>query len=479
MKDIYALGLRLSAEKDNMTILNTVLSHIMSMTCCDAGSIYIKEDSLTVPQLIFKVTANNSISFPFKEFSLPIDENSIAGYCALTGQAFNFATMEEVKDQIGITYNPYFDEQIGYRTCNMMVLPIKDLDKNTVGVVQLINKKTSPHFTLGNDEDCLSNITAFTQEDEYLVEVLTTYAAILYERNTLTEEVKTLLDSFIKGMVTAIDQRDPITSGHSFRVAKYAQQFAMALHNTTSGAFESISFTDSDILCIYYAGLLHDVGKIGIKEDILLKRFKLTEHHLEAIKHRLMTLYIQQPELPIDPREVFTHIKRINKSSYTPDEDIHFIHTLSQYTYLDMISNSTLPLLTKEEIDYLTVQKGNLTANERLSMEKHVENTYSILKNILWGKKMNRLPKIAAGHHEKLDGSGYYKGLMANEICLESRILAIVDIYEALTAINRPYKPAMPIDKALSILEMEGQQGKLDQDLVDFFIDNKLYELED
>lgn len=462
---ILHIGINLSAIKDNVEIFRRILDEAMTLTGSDGGSIYLKEEKYGKEILTFKVTQNKSIDFPFKEFHLPIDNKSIAGYCAYSGQSYDFASMDEVEQKIGIKYNTFFDQEMGYTTCNMLVVPMKDLEGQTVGVLQLINKK-STDVNLVENNNYEHYTCPYTKDEAEVIKLLMTYGALLYERNTYYEDIKDILESFIEGMVRAIDQRDPITSGHSLRVALYARHFATEL-----------GFEKGKVKRIYYAGLLHDVGKIGIRERILLKHTRISKETFEALKYRLL---LYRFERGLGERAIkfwLQRLENINKAGFLPEHERQFLNMLrnEKVTELD---GKQVPLLSEEEYECLGVQRGNLTMEERLQMEAHAKNTYEMLKDITWGKSFKDLPRIAASHHEKLDGSGYYRGLKGDEIPLESRILAIVDIYEALTAIDRPYKPAMPVEKALAIITDEAERGYLDYKLVKFFIEHKIYQYE-
>jgi len=482
------IGVMLSAEKNVDKLLDMILAESMEITSCDAASIYIRVEKDGKNMLKFKNTRNDSREFPFNEFYLPIDENSISGYCAFSGQAYNFVNMEDVPKLMGIKYNDFFDKKINYQTTNMMVIPMKDIKGEVEGVLQLINKKKDSTKLLMNAADYLENITPFTEEEENILLSLASQTAVLIERTRLMDEIQMLFDSFVESMVTTIEKRDPTTSGHSIRVAKYVKEFAEAINRVSYGKYSDLFFTEEQIRELHYAGLLHDVGKIGVSENVLQKETRLNSAELKAIQYRLnycrkalevkeiRNEIIDEEKILLSNLEDYcTFITGVNAKGFLPDEDQEKIRAIAKISFYDFDNNYT-PLLSEHEVENLIVKKGNLTDNDRSQMNQHATFTYQILKDIPWTKNLRYIPTIAAAHHEKIDGTGYPNCLKENEITLQSKMLAVIDIFEALTAIDRPYKKAMPTDKALKILEEEATFNHIDKDLLDIFIKEKLYE---
>jgi HD-GYP domain-containing protein (c-di-GMP phosphodiesterase class II) len=307
------------------------------------------------------------------------------------------------------------------------------------------------------------------------------------ERNNLIKENHQLFESFIKSMVTTIERRDKATSGHSIRVAKYMVEFCKGINSWNMGKYKDLYFDETSIMEMYYAGLLHDIGKIGVREEILLKKSKLTKIELEAIKYRLYfnksklllkgsvdSLNENEAKLIGKTDEIYFFIERINLKVYLSTEDLKNIEALEEYTFED-VDGSEKKLFKDKEIEKLKIKRGNLTYLERAEIEKHSEYTYEILKDIEWGADLKRVPQITSGHHEKLNGSGYPKGLKGGQINLETRILSIVDIFEALTAIDRPYKKPVSKERAIEILQEEARGNALDAELVEIFIQKEVF----
>lgn len=481
---LAAIGIQLSAEKNMDAMLNTILDESMSITSSDAGSIYITEGNC----LVFSIAKSNSRDIPFKSFKLPIDTRSIAGSCAFYKSSYVFNTMAELPQKLGINHNTSFDESIHYKTMNMLVIPLKNLKDEVLGVMQLINKKRDPLVILKETESFKAHIVPYSSEEEHMIASLASQAAILIERNVLYEEIKHLFTAFIESMVTTIDQRDPVTAGHSIRVASYAVALAKAISESKALPFAAITFTEEDIEQIYYAGLLHDIGKIGIRENILLKCNKLSDAELETILYRLRFILkdievkklmqrASDSDLFLESKlpDFMESIQQINQKGFLDDASLAQLTEFGLQVYSPM-DGASIPLLTESEFGYLSVRKGNLTTEERKFMENHALMTYEAIKDIPWSANLSQVPLIARSHHEKLDGTGYPYQMTAIGLPLEAKILTIVDIFDALTARDRPYKPAMPLDKTLSILQEEAELNHIDSNILDVFIDSACYE---
>lgn len=439
------ISIKLSNEKNVDQLLQMILECCIDLTNSDAGSIYTVLDN----ELHFEYTVNKSVEFPFKKFIMPVDKLSISGNCVLNKQAYNLKKMSDVKSEMGIEHNDSFDRSIKYKTINMLVVPLKNYEDEVIGVMQLINKKEENSTFIINDLTDI-DLPPYTELDVQVTSSLASQAAILIERTRLHEELTILLDSVILTLSTALEQRDPVTAGHSKRVAAYSVGLAEEV-NLNQEEFKDICFTENKIKELQIAALLHDVGKIGVPEAILQKRNRLSDEKIGEIEAR----YYLLSELLIDNcrndfctyfignvETIISHIKSINESNFLKD------------------------------IEYknLSILKGNLTDEERNSINMHAKHSGQILEGIDWGSSMDGVTKIVYTHHEKLNGKGYPFGLNESDLAIAERILPIVDIYDALTARDRPYKPAMSSKKATQILMYDVKDGALDSNLVDLFI---------
>jgi response regulator RpfG family c-di-GMP phosphodiesterase len=304
----------------------------------------------------------------------------------------------------------------------------------------------------------------------------------------------------VRASVEAIEQRDPTTSGHSRRVAEMTVNLAKAVELEEKGIYQNVAWTRDDLRELEYASLLHDFGKIGVREQVLVKAKKLYPYDLELIRGRF-ALAVRSLEVghleckvaalergaPSDEiaaiddehhqrrarlAEAWAIIVEVNEPKVLSGGDFAVLETLGRECYVDE-QGAQRPLLTPEEIECLSVPRGSLTAREFDEIRSHVVHTFEFLSTIPWGRKFRRVPLIAGAHHERLDGTGYPRRLHGSEIPLQSKIMAVSDIFDALTAADRPYKKAVPLDRALDILAMEVKQGHIDGELVRIFMDSK------
>lgn len=491
------IGIELSAEKDVDKLLEKILIECMNITGCDAGSLYFKEECDGAACLRFKHTQNKSKSFPFKSFTLPINTNSIAGSCANNGVIYNLKTMDESYEKVGIKHDGSFDKSINYKTVNMLVIPMKNYNGEVIGVLQLINKKRDPEKLLGEPETIPEHIVPFLDKEAEIIEGLAAQAAILIERSQLFDEIEELLESFTVSLVTALDQRDPITAGHSKRVTEYALSLAHKVAEADYGPYKDQTFAPEEYKEMYYAGLLHDVGKIGVREFVLMKQNKLLDSEMQALFYKYQWiknhLIIKSESVKLDETETlileniegyWAFISDVNLKGYLPDDELltlEYMGTLKfeleKQDHEGKAIKEEVVLLSDHELESLSIRKGTLTQEEREMIQSHALFSFEILSGIKWTRELSNVPIISASHHEKMNGKGYPKGLTAEQMPIQARMLAVADIFDALTAKDRPYKPAIPIPKSLSIIQEEAERYHLDPDLVEIFINEKAYEL--
>jgi len=513
LHDLNKIGVALSAERDIHKLLEMILGKSREITAADAGSLYLVErasDDGPSPndQLSFKVTQNDSVVLPFAESTMPLTETSISGYAALTGHGVNLADVYHLPPEA-----PYagsgagarsFDERSGYRTKSMLAVPMKDHEEQVIGVVQLINKKRDPRAVLRPVSVVDEQVVPFTPVDEELVTSLASQAAVALENNLLIQDIRNLFDSLVRASVTAIEQRDPTTSGHSFRVATLTVGLAERVDALGSGRFRDVRFTTDQIQEIRYAGLLHDFGKVGVREKVLIKGKKLYVGEMLLIRQRMAyvkrSLEVEHLRAKLDAAlrnpsardvleqlerehagrqreldETLAMIQKANEPTVLEEDSFRALMDLPNQTFHD-IDGQPQPLLTPNELRALSIRRGSLSEKERREIESHVTHTFRFLSEIPWTGEFRRIPEIAFAHHEKLDGSGYPRGLRADEIPLQSKMMTIADIYDALVAWDRPYKKAVAVERALDILWDEAKHGKLDTDLLGIFVDAKVYE---
>lgn len=509
LEQLLAIGTALSSTHDLGELLNLILMKSREITCSDAGSVYLIDRSAEVPVLWFKVAQNDSKpATSFREFAMPLTQNSLAGYVALTGETLNIPDAYELPTDLPYQLDRSFDRSISYRTCSVLVLPMQNQEQETIGVLQLINRKHRADIVL-SDENAVANTQPYSEWEERVLRSLASQAAISIERNQLQESIENLFEGFVRASVQIIEARDPCTSGHSERVADLTVRLSQEASSITVGMLRSVHFNDRQIQEIRYAALLHDFGKVGVPEAILGKQKKLYPMQLEVVRNRFAvarrTLEMECAQTKFrhlieHPSHIANHphdsdcphcqtlhqldsqlevaiakldyywevLLETNEPRVLAEEPLAQLKELAQYTYRD-IDGVEKPLITSDEMMQLLVPRGNLTLEERDAIQSHVTHTYEFLKRIPWTKQLKDVPMIAYGHHEKLDGSGYPLGLKQSEIPLQSQIMAISDIYDALTAGDRPYKRGLPVTTAIKILRQESGQNKLNQELVDLF----------
>ena len=507
LKDLNNIGISLSVEKDPVKLLNSILQKSREITSADAGSLYIVEgDEESGKQLRFKISQNDSIQVHYQEFVMPITKESIAGYVAATGETLNIADVYELPPSCEFRFNRQFDESTGYRSTSMLAAPMKNHKGEIIGMIQLINRKKDLRrkLTKNNYRDW---VQPFDAHDEELINSLASQAAVALENSTLIKSIRRLFEGFVTASVTAIESRDPTTSGHSFRVANLTVGLATLVDRSETGSYASASFTPDEIKEMRYAALLHDFGKVGVRENVLVKSKKLYPFQVDLIRQRFEYMKkAWEAEYYKSKYNLLVSEGTTATESQTKALEAAFDHRLrSLNDYLDFILQSneptvlaegnferllriasdeemiapgaTGPLLNGDEIQFLSIRKGNLNDRERVEIQSHVTHTFLFLSKIPWTSELKEVPKIAYGHHEKLDGSGYPNRLKADDIPIQTRIMTISDIYDALTASDRPYKRAVPTNKALDIIGDEVKQNQLDADLFQIFVEGKVYQL--
>jgi HD-GYP domain-containing protein (c-di-GMP phosphodiesterase class II) len=506
---VNKIGVALSAERDINKLLQLILQKSREITDADAGSLYLVErgkeqETQADDQLRFKLAQNDSVVYPFVETTMPLDERSIAGYVALTGRPVNVPDCYRLPPECPYKVSRSFDEKSGYRTKSMLVVPMRDHQNTVIGAVQLINKKRDFKAVLQPVDLVDEMVIPFTSVDEELVGSLASQAAVAYENTRLIQDIKNLFDSFVRASVTAIESRDPTTSGHSDRVAKLTVGIAEHVDALSAGPFCDVRFSRDQIQEIRYASLLHDFGKVGVREKVLIKGKKLYVGEQMVIQQRFgyikRSLEAEHLRAKLDQvlagradpallaemdaayagrqREIDDILRMVmeaNKPSVLEEESFRALMDLPKRTYVDS-NGERQPFLTDNEVMALSITQGSLSEKERREIESHVTHTFRFLSEIPWTGEYRSVPEIAYAHHEKLDGSGYPRRLRGPDIPLQSRMMTIADIYDALVAWDRPYKSSVPVEKALDILRDEVRRGKLDGDLLDVFVEAKVYQ---
>jgi HD-GYP domain-containing protein (c-di-GMP phosphodiesterase class II) len=504
--ELVTIARAMTTERDVGKLLGVILEKSRFVTGADAGSIYVVEGDESRRMLRFKLTQNDSVTFDSREFVVPVSHKSISGAAALDRKAINIADVYDLPHQSPFQFDRSFDVRTGYRTKSMLACPLVSQQGDVIGVIQLINKKKDADKKLFTPADVKAQVIPFDDRSEELLGLVAAQAGVSLENAMLYQEIRGLFEGFVKASVEAIESRDPTTSGHSRRVADLTCGLAKIVDRETSGPYKEASFSHEDLRELEYASLLHDFGKIGVREKVLVKAKKLYDEQLEQIRGRFdfVAKSIEADVLarkvralergaPLDELAGFDeeHARRratldaawdaivtSNEPTVLAAGDFAKIENVARETFHDLRGEPQM-LLTQEEALALSVKRGSLTDREFDEIRSHVTHTFKFLSRIPWGKAFRRVPLIAGAHHERLNGTGYPNRLRAEEIPVQSKMMSIADIFDALTANDRPYKKAVPIDRAIDILEYSVRDGHLDAELVRIFREARVWDRRD
>jgi len=501
--ELIDIARAMTTIRDVDQLLGVILVKSRSITGADAGSIYIVEQRDDQRILRFKLTQNDSVAFDSSEFTIPLSDRSIAGCCAHDKRTLNIPDVYDLPPDSTFGFDPTLDRRTGYQTRSMLVAPLISQRDEVIGVIQLINKKRDSGRKLSTPSDVTDQVVPFDDRSEELLGLLAAQAGVSLETAMLYDEIRRLFEGFVGASVEAIESRDPTTSGHSRRVARLTLQLAKVVDAETVGTYAAASFTAEDLRELEYASLLHDFGKIGVREKVLVKPRKLHDEQLELIrarfdfvarsleaeilarKIRLFEEGAAPPDLGALDRELETRrsgleaawqaVCAANEPTILAASVFAQIDEIAKATFVDL-EGTVRTLLSDDELSCLKVSKGSLTPVEFEEIRSHVSHTSRFLSQIPWGKSLRRVPLIAGAHHERLNGTGYPNRLRAEEIPLQSKMMSIADVFDALTASDRPYKKAVPVDRAIDILEYGVRDGHLDGELVRIFKDARIWE---
>jgi HD-GYP domain-containing protein (c-di-GMP phosphodiesterase class II) len=506
LREVNDVGIALSTERDHSVLLTTILGKARELSRADAGSLYLLDDLGDGKVLRWKLAQNASIDVDFEERVLPITKKSLAGYVALTGETLVIDDAYNLPAGAEYSINTSFDEENGYLTRSILVFPMTTHTGDIIGVLQLINRKRSGGTARLTAETVPTEVISFEPQVVEIMRSLAGQAAVAVENNLLYESIERLFEGFVTAAVTAIEQRDPTTSGHSFRVADLTVELARIVDHIDDGQYRDVRFSSDQIREIRYASLLHDFGKVGVREQVLIKEKKLYPLELDAIRARFefvmrstesesnrrkleyllasgrdgyeafaLQVDAETAERLAELQKDYAFVAQSNEPTVLPEGEFQYLQQIATREYEDIRGERRL-LIDPEEARILSIRKGNLDPAERVEIESHVTHTFNFLQKIPWTKDLGGVPVIAYAHHEKLNGRGYPRKLTATEIPIQSRMMTVSDIYDALTASDRPYKRAISTDRALDILRMEVNDGLLDSSLVNVFVETKVYE---
>jgi HD-GYP domain-containing protein (c-di-GMP phosphodiesterase class II) len=504
LQQILEVGRALASEKDLDRLLRLILTHARSLTGADGASIYTRDSA---GHLSFRFWQNASLGDAPDVQNIPVSEDSVAGYVSRTGALLVLDDAYRIPADAPYRFNADSDRKLGYLTTSLLTVPLKNKADEVVGVLQLINRKDAADVKLKTPADVAAHVHPFDKQDQAVAAALAGQAGVALENGMLYADIEHLFEGFIKASVQAIEARDPTTAGHSFRVANFTEHLAIAVDRSGESDFRDVRFTREQLRELRYASLLHDFGKVGVRENVLVKAKKLYPNELEMLKQRfrfaraslerrayqrMLVLHDQR----LDAAEFERRHREIEQELVAQRAQIeHYLQLVLNANEPTVLSEAApaelerllqfrfpaedgeeLPLLHEFEFANLALAKGSLNPQERVEIESHVSHTFAFLSLIPWTKQLRDLPTIAYSHHEKLDGTGYPRKLAGEAIPLQSRMMSISDIYDALTAGDRPYKRGLPVERALGILEAEAGNGKIDARLLRVFVESRAWE---
>src|SRR5205809_2147614 len=463
--------------------LDTTLESFLDLVGCDGGSVYtVRKNSDSEEILKFEAMITRSINLRgvpehLRALEFQISDSSAVGRTAAHRKPLLLYMISgEVSPRVGNVLN--------YPTRNIFSGPLITPRGELVGVIQWIN--TLPPEGTPFDPQEESALPNFDKRDERLFSVIAGQAALAIENSLLLEEQERLIEGFVNACVTAIEARDPVTCGHSMRVSNYTVGLAEAVNRTDQGPLRQTYFTPAQLRELRFAAMLHDIGKIGVKEEILRKQKKLFPWELELISMRLKLMRTQMMlRQQTDGGNYEPAISRIDSvwerlvmanEPWVPSPIAFEVVNELRSLRVPFDTGEIVTALTDEEAARLSIARGSLSASERIEIEGHVNKTFDILKMIPWNRGLEQVADIASKHHEKLDGSGYPNGLTAEQIPPQARMMTICDIFDALTS-DRPYTLARPVSRALDIIAANVKGGKLDGAYFDVFVQAQLHEL--
>jgi HD-GYP domain-containing protein (c-di-GMP phosphodiesterase class II) len=506
-EQLNEIGAALSSERNIDHLLEKILIAAQQITRADGGTLYSLSENET--HLKFEILRNNSLNIsmggssgnPISFRPLPLasadgslNESMVAACCAIHKRTINISDAYAV-DDFDFSGTRDFDAKTGYRSKSFLTVPMKNHENELIGVLQLINAI----------DEANSEVIPFSSESQRLVESLASQASIAVSNRQLIQQQERLFESFIGMINFAIDDKSAYTGGHCQRVPALTMMLADAVAHADEGPFASFTMTEQDRYELKIAGLLHDCGKIttpvhvvdkATKLETIFDRIDLVDTRFEVLKRDAEIALLKARlalRTPSDPKaehvleSAFEHeigmlneeqafLRRANTGSEAMDaSDQQTVRDIGTGRKWTNANGETVDFLTGNEIENLTIRSGTLTKGERDIINNHIVVTIKMLESLPWVKHLKRVPEFAGGHHERMDGKGYPRGLTREQMSIQARIMGIADIFEALTASDRPYKPGKTLSESLQIMKKFRGNGHIDPDLFDIFVKSKVY----
>ena len=502
MTTLNSIGIALSSEKDNKRLLDLILAGAKKITNADGCAFYaMSADKQLLRLAVMYVGSMGRVTDNGAEMVVPLydkegkpNTRSATAFTALNDVTVNVPDIYHAQD-FDFAHNRYLDKTLGYKTVSFLSVPVKDHENEIVGVLRLINAQ----------ERISRKIVPFSDEDQRLLETLASQTAVALSKNQLIEDFKGLFDSLVELIVTAIDEKSPYTGNHCKRVPELTMMLAAAVSGRKEGVFKDFTLSEEELYELKVAALLHDCGKVttpvhiadkATRLEAIYDRINVIDARFEVVKRNAHIAFLQKQidAFSMGKREDFSAAREdFNKTLEQIDKDREFVRTCNSggtemnadlkgrirnialtYQWIDADGREE-PVLSEADVYMITSATGTLTPAERRVLNQHVDTSIKMLESLHYPKALRNVPAFAQAHHEHMDGKGYPKGLTKKDIPVQGRIIAIADIFEAMTARDRPYKKEKTLMEALRELGIMKQQGHIDPDLFDIFISEKIY----
>ena len=490
------IGMALSTESDSNKLFEMILEEAKNITNADGRTLYSKNKT---GDLQFEILRNDTmnttmggssgIKIPFDPVKLWVDESTpnqsnVSAYVALTGETVN---IKDAYEEAGFDFSgtKAYDQKTGYRSQSFLTVPLKNHENEIIGVMQLINAR-----------DKHGKVVSFDNDMQEQIESLASQGAVALTNKKLVGELKTLFEAFIQLIATAIDKKSEYTGGHCSRVPVITMMLADEVAKTKTGKYKDFKMTEDDRYELYIAAWLHDCGKVatpphvvdkGTKLETIFDRIELVKTRMEILKRDAEIDFLKRQlngSLPDYDKEYRNSIKQIDENikfiescniggEFMKPELQERIKSISKQKLL--LNNEEVNILTENEVRNLNITKGTLLPEERDIINDHISITIDMLEQLPYPKNLKNIPEFAGGHHEKMDGTGYPKGLKADQMSPQAKIMAIADIYEALTAADRPYKEGKKLSQAMRIMGFMKNDYHIDEDLFEIFVSSGVY----
>jgi HD-GYP domain-containing protein (c-di-GMP phosphodiesterase class II) len=507
LAELNQIGIALSRQKDITRLLEVILAAAKEITNADGGTLYrmhqdreLKFEIMLTDSLGIAMGGSTGKPIPYLpvklyEYDGGPNNSMVVAYAVLHDQTVN-VTDAYTERGFDFSGTKIFDGKTGYRSKSFLTVPMKNHEDEIIGVLQLINAKDRQ----------TGEIVSFSDADQNLVESLASQAAVALTNRLLINQLEELFEAFINLINAAIDDKSPYTGGHCQRVPQLTMLLAEAVNSATMGPLSSFRMNEKDRYELKIAGMLHDCGKVttpvhvvdkATKLQTIYDRVNVIDTRFEVLKRdaeiRILQAKLEAAErgdkslwteldarlsaelMQLDADREFVRFCNIGVERMAPEDQQRVCNIGWGYKWRDLDGNESSPFLTDDEIKNLTIRSGTLTEEERKIINHHIEVTIMMLESLPWPKHLKNVPEYAGGHHERMDGKGYPRGLTLSQMSVQARVMGIADIFEALTAKDRPYKQGKTLTEALTILGKFKLNGHIDPDLFDIFVRDKVY----